>query len=393
MENQDISISDLKNEAFVVDKKLSNTCIQVFKAILDRAVTDLDSEKSTEENKVKYADYYNVYDKDTQQFDEAKFHSVIAHAFNKSTTFNRKDPVVKFFIYRLQKPTQTEFFLELQDSLCTQKVYRATSTFFLQTATRDYIIETRNKLREIKAEDEKLAAQAHENRDRRVLSEADEKYTIQLYQYFKDYLDKIDHQQERPVISKLIDEKYSDKGRLSDIKNSSDNLLAEFIKYQNPHPVLDYFIMLFIAYLNKDMQVFESALRNFKENTQLQLFSLLLLKRMAKKDLSDEAVIYKKITDLILTISKNYNGTVVLEMIKTAISLNQTLFQAGEEKGIANILTTLVNKEFYNVAIAILKENPDLNNDGDLQNYIKHELTVHYTVRDTLLNALLNSGG
>ncbi len=38
MENQDILISDLKNEAFVVDKKLSSTCIQVFKTILDRAV-------------------------------------------------------------------------------------------------------------------------------------------------------------------------------------------------------------------------------------------------------------------------------------------------------------------------------------------------------------------
>ncbi len=70
------------------------------------------------------------------------------------------------------------------------------------------------------------------------------------------------------------------------------------------------------------IELLEKVLRNHKENNWLQILSLLLLQRIAKKNISDESVIYKQITDLILTVTKDYNSNVVLEMLRTAISFS-----------------------------------------------------------------------
>ncbi len=387
-----ISISDLKNTAFVdiKTKKLSSICIQLFRIILDKAIEALIEEKSPEK-KVKLSDYYNAFDKETHEFNEEKFKSILTLVFNKNKTFRGKNPVVKFFVYRGQKPTKTDFFYLLQEHLCNQQAYRATSNLFLQTATREFVIDVRNILREQKAENREATALALENKDRRIFSEDAQKNAIQLYQYFKSKLDTIDYEQEEAVISRLF-EKYSVQESLNDIKNSSEDLILEFTLYQEQRPVLDYFIMLLIAYLNKNTLLFESTLKNFKENEQLQLFSLLLLRRMANKNISDKAVIYNMVTKLILTMSSADNEKVVEEMIKTAISLNQTMFKAGEEKGISNILSTLVNKGFTKVGVTILRENPDANNEQELELYIRHDLTIHYTVRDALVSELHNPG-
>lgn len=385
-----LSINDLKTKTFVYKKQVPDILIQIFHEILERAITALQNEKDTPEQKIKLSDYYNVFNKDTQAYDANKFKSLLGLAINENQTFRSKDPVAKFFTYRAQKPTKTDFFQIFQDHLCTQKAYRTTSTVFLQTAAREYIIKIRNQLREIKAEGDAAAALAYKNRDKRAISETKEKTAGQLYQYFTEKLAPLTFQQEQPMLEKLIDEKYSDKAKLKEIKKSSDILVAEFTNYRQERPALDYFIMLFIGYLNKEIDIFEETLRNHKENVHFQLLSLFLLKRIAKSSISDETVIYRKLTDYILTITENHNDDVVFEMIKVAISLNQTLFQPGEEKGISNILSALVNKGFNKVAISILKENPKLNNEGALQNYIRHELTVHYTVRDALLSGLHN---
>ena len=383
-----LSISDLKNTTFVdmEAKKLSPLCIQLFRIILDRAFESLKEEKSSEKE-INPSDYYNAFDKETQEFDEEKFRSILTLVFNKNTTFKSKNPIVKLFTYRGQKPTKTDFFYLLQDHLCNQQAYRATSNLFLQTAIREFIIEVRDMLRGQKAEDKEAAELALKNRDRRNFSENAQKDAVKLNEYVKSKLDAISYEQEGAVLSKLF-EKYSNQENLNDIKSSEDDLALEFTKYHEERPVLDYFIMLLVAYLNKNTPLFESTLKNPKENVQLQLFSLLLLKRIANKDISDKAVIYNFITRLILTISSNDNPSVVEEMMKIAVSLNQTMFQAGEEKGISNILSTLVNKGFCKVGITILRDNPDVSNDQELELYIRHDLTIHYTVRDALVSEL-----
>jgi len=387
----ELSIDELKNNSFVdiQAKKLSPIAINLFKMILDNALFHLMEEKGKEQE-IKPSEYYNAFNKETQEFDEAKFTNILTLVFNKNKTFRHKNPIVKFFTYRGQKPTKTDFFYLLQDHLCNQQAYRATSNLFLQTALREFIIETRDKLRDIKAEEREAAAIAAENRERRIFSETQQQEAIKLYQYFKTNLAKIKFDCEEAVIHKLY-EKYSNRDTFAIIKNSQEDLLIEFTKYQEQRPVLDLFIMLLIAYEQKNTTLFESVIKNPKENEQLQLFSVLLIKRIAQKDIADKAVIYNFITRLILTISKNDNPLVIEEMIKVAISLNQTLFHAGEEKGISNILSALVNKGFPKVAITILKENPEVKTDEDLQLYIKHELTVHYTVRDALLSELLSN--